>query len=188
MNVLFNCIDQYYKISDTSKAALNKALREEELVKNTILVSEGSICNQLFFLEKGCVRGYYNLDGKEVTYWFSFENSFLTSFYSFISRKPGIENIELLEDSILWSIRYEALQELYDQHPDIERMVRIVYERYYIQLEERLISSQFKMASERYEQLLETSPHMLQRISLGHIASYLGISQETLSRIRAKIS
>ena len=166
---------------------LAEVLHKKNLSKNTLLSKESTICNHLYFLEKGCIRGYYNLDGKEISYWFAFENNFVTSFYSFISRKPGIENIQVLEDATLWSVSFDDLQKLFNQHHDIERMVRIVNERYYIKLEERLMALQFKGAKERYEQLMSGSPHILQRVSLGHIASYLGISQETLSRIRSQI-
>lgn len=186
MNALFNCISQYYPISLGAREALSKALTQVEISKNSFLLQEGTVCNNLYFLEQGCLRGYYNLDGKEITYWFGFENNFITSFYSFISRKPGVENIQILEDSTLWGIGFEALNQLFDFHKDLERLVRIINEQYYIRLEERFMSMQFKTARERYEQLIETSPHILQRISLGQIASYLGISQETLSRIRSQ--
>ncbi|MFD1755250.1 Crp/Fnr family transcriptional regulator [Rufibacter sediminis] len=187
MNALFNCISQYHPISLSAWEALSKALTQVSIPRNSFLVQEGMVCNHLYFLEQGCLRGYYNLDGKEITYWFGFENHFITSFYSFISRKPGIENIQTLEDSTLWGISYEALNQLFDLHKDLERVVRIINEQYYIRLEERLMAMQFKTARERYEQLLESSPHILRRISLGQIASYLGISQETLSRIRSHV-
>ncbi|SIT90527.1 Crp/Fnr family transcriptional regulator [Pontibacter indicus] len=187
MNALHHCISQYYPISIPAWEALSSALTRVELPKNAFLVREGTVCNKLYFLERGCLRGYYNLDGKEVTYWFGFEHNFITSFYSFISRKPGIENIQVLEDSTLWGISSEALHQLFDAHHDLERLVRIINEQYYIRLEERLMAMQFKTARERYEQLLGTSPHILQRIPLGQIASYLGISQETLSRIRSQV-
>jgi hypothetical protein len=73
-----------------------------------------------------------------------------------------------------------------NQFHEIERLVRIVYETYYIRLEERFVNAQFKTATERYQQLLEQAPHFLERVPLGYIASYLGISQETLSRIRSR--
>ncbi len=187
MNALFNCISQYHPISSVAWEALSKALTQIKISKNSFLIQEGMVCNNLYFLEQGCLRGYYNLDGKEITYWFGFENNFITSFYSFISRKPGIENIQILEDSNLLSISYKALNQLFDFHKDLERLVRIINEQYYIRLEERLMAMQFKSARERYEQLMETSPHILQRISLGQIASFLGISQETLSRIRSQV-
>ena len=186
MDHLFQCINKYFNISSEAVESLSCYVKKVEIGKNSILVKESNICHQLYFLEKGALRGYYNLDSKEVTFWFAFEGSFITSFYSFISQKPGIDNIQAIENSILWSISYEALQKLFDQHHDIERLVRIINEKYYVHLEERLIAMQFRTARERYEQLILNSPHILKRISLGHIASYLGISQETLSRIRAQ--
>lgn len=186
MTSLFNCITLYHPISDAATQDLSMLLKKVTLSKNTFLIKEGVVCNHLYFLEQGYLRGFYNLDGKEVTHWFAFENDFVTSFYSFISRKPSLENIQALEDSILWSITYEELQQLFDKHRDIERMTRIIYERSYIRLEERLIRLQFKSARERYEQITSVFPDILNRVSLGHIASYLGISQETLSRIRAQ--
>jgi CRP-like cAMP-binding protein len=186
MTALFECINQYHPISEAAKTDLSAVLKKITFPKNKLLSKEGGVCNDLYFLEQGCLRKFYNLDGKEITYWFGFENNFVTSFYSFISRKPGIENIQLQEDSTLWAINHEALHQLFDKHQDIERMVRVIYEQYYIRLEERIMAMQFKTAKERYENLIFNTPHILKRISLGHIASYLGISQETLSRIRAQ--
>ena len=140
----------------------------------------------LYFLQKGALRGYYNLDGKEITHWFAFEQDFVTSFHSFITRQPAVENIQLLEGSILWSITKEKLTGLLNEYHEIERLVRIAYEKYYIRLEHRFVNAQFKTAADRYQELLVQTPHIIERVPLGAIASYLGISQETLSRIRAK--
>jgi CRP-like cAMP-binding protein len=140
----------------------------------------------LYFLEKGALRGFYNLDGKEITHWFGFENDFVTSFHSFITGAPAVENIQLLEGCSLWAIAKETLTALFNTHHDIERLVRIAYEKYYIRLEERFVNAQFKSATERYEELVQQSPHIIERVPLGFIASYLGISQETLSRIRSR--
>lgn len=98
-----------------------------------------------------------------------------------------MENIQLLEGSILWAISKETLTGLFNRYNEIDRLVRIVYEKYYIRLEERFVNAQFKTAGERYENLLQQTPHILERVPLGHIASYLGISQETLSRIRSRL-
>ena len=152
-----------------------------------MLVTHGNRCRHLYFLQQGALRGYYTLDGKEITHWFGFENDFVTSFHSFITGQPAVESIQLLQGSILWSISREDLNVLLDRFSEIERLVRIVYENYYIRLEERFINSQFKSAGERYQNLLEQSPHIIERVPLGYIASYLGISQETLSRIRGRI-
>ncbi len=91
-----------------------------------------------------------------------------------------------MEDCTLWAISYEDLQRLYDAHADIGRLGRIMHERYYVMLEERFLSNHFKEARERYDYLLAQAPHILQRVPLGYVASYLGMTQETLSRIRKK--
>ncbi|MBL7873411.1 MAG: Crp/Fnr family transcriptional regulator [Cyclobacteriaceae bacterium] len=186
MKPLFTHIQQYCEVSNSTLKSLGAVLKKEELPKGAFLHTEGKVCSYIYFLEKGCLRGFYNLDGKEVTYWFAFENNFVTSFFSFITRKPGVENIQLTEDCTLWSITYEDLQELYAKHHDMERLGRIMNERYYVMLEERFLSNHFKEARERYENLLTSAPHILQRVPLGYVASYLGITQETLSRIRSK--
>ncbi len=186
MKTLFTHIQQHCKLNNPTLKSLEVALQKLELRKGDFLITEGKVCNHVYFLEQGCVRGFYNLDGKEISYWFAFENNFVTSFFSFITRKPGVENIQLIEDCTLWAITYDDLQKLYTKHPDMERLGRIMHERYYVMLEERFVSNHFKEARERYENLLTHAPHILQRVPLGYIASYLGITQETLSRIRGR--
>ena len=156
------------------------------LAKNSYLVTEGRTCRHLYFLEQGALRGYYNLDGKEITHWFAFEQDFVTSFHSFITGQPAVESIQLLEGSTLWAISKKELTALMNRFHEIERLVRISYEKYYIRLEERFVNAQFRTATERYASLMQQTPHILERVPLGHIAAYLGISQETLSRIRSK--
>lgn len=186
MQYLLDHISTYAVLNDATKTILQENFTKVVLSKNEYLVAEGKICRDLYFLEKGALRGFYNLDGKEITHWFGFENDFVTSFHSFITQEPAVENIQLIEGSILWKISKETLTDLCNEHHEIERLLRIAYEKYYIRLEERFVNAQFKTASERYENLLGQTPHILERVSLGCIASYLGISQETLSRIRSK--
>ena len=187
MEQLLNHIKDYSPLSGEAQQELENCFEEIILPKNEDLLSEGNTSRHLYFLQQGALRGYYTLDGKEITHWFGFENDFVTSFHSFITQEPAVENIQLLEGSILWAISKDTLTGLFDQFHEIERLVRIIYEKYYIRLEERFVNAQFKTASERYEQLLQQTPHILERVPLGHIASYLGISQETLSRIRSRI-
>lgn len=165
---------------------METCFEQQTFPKNAYLVTEGKICRYIYFLEQGALRGFYNLEGKEVTHWFAFAPEFVTSFYSFITQKPAVESIQLLEGSILWAINKDNLTSLMSRFHEVERLVRIAYEGYYIRLEERFVNAQFKTATERYQHLLQQTPHLLERVSLGYIASYLGISQETLSRIRSK--
>ncbi|MBO9593131.1 MAG: Crp/Fnr family transcriptional regulator [Niabella sp.] len=97
-----------------------------------------------------------------------------------------MENIQLLEGCVLWRISKAQLTRLFDAHHEIERLVRIIYEKYYIRLEERYVNAQLRTATERYAHLMEAAPHILERVPLGQISSYLGISAETLSRIRSR--
>ena len=187
MQRLFTHLREYHSLSPEAENALLDCFKQEVLPKNELLLAEGKICRHLYFLEQGALRGFYNLDGKEITYWFAFEEDFVTSFHSFTTQQPAVENIQLLEGSILWSISKETLTDLFNRFHEIERLVRIAYEKYYIRLEERFVNAQFKTAAERYEQLLQQTPHILERVPLGQVASYLGISQETLSRIRSRI-
>lgn len=186
MQQLLAQINIYSVLSDDAQIALRDSFTKISISKNEFLLTQGQVCRHLYFLEKGALRGFYNLDGKEITHWFSFENDFVTSFHSFITHKAAVENIQLLEGSILWAISKETLTNLLNQYHEIERLMRIAYEKYYIRLEERFVNAQFKTASERYENLLLQTPHIIERVPLGYIASYLGISQETLSRIRSK--
>ncbi|RYY68635.1 MAG: Crp/Fnr family transcriptional regulator [Chitinophagaceae bacterium] len=165
---------------------MEELFEEHHFAKNDLLIEAGQICRRLYFLDKGAVRGFYNIDGKDISQWFGFENDFVTSFRSFITRTAATEYIQVVEEARLWSISKEQLDGLLLAHPPLEKLVRSVYEHYYIRLEERYSNAHFKTASERYEDLQTNAPHILQRMPLGYIASYLGISAETLSRIRGK--
>lgn len=184
---LLKHINHYYQLSEEAQYALHGCLTQLMFSKNEYLVMEGKICRHLYFLQDGSLRGFYNLDGKEITHWFAFENDFVTSFHSFITQQPAVENIQLLEGSILWSISKDNLSQLMNQYHELEKLVRIVYEKYYIRLEERFVNAQFKTATERYQNLLMQTPYLIERVPLGYIASYLGISGETLSRIRSRV-
>jgi CRP-like cAMP-binding protein len=186
MDSLLTHLRQYSRLSAEAEAAVAGCFNQVTLSRNEYLLTEGRICRHLYFLEKGALRGYYNLEDKEITHWFGFENDFVTSFHSFTTGQPSVENIQLIEGSVLWSISKDTLTALLSQFHEIERLVRIAYEKYYIRLEERFVNAQFKTAAERYDQLLAGTPHILERVSLGQVASYLGISQETLSRIRSR--
>jgi CRP-like cAMP-binding protein len=187
LKALLSHIKTYSALSLTAIADIESAFEELVFSKNEHLITEGKTCKHLYFLQQGAARGYYHLDGKEITHWFAFENDFLTSFHSFITQQPSVENIQFLQGSIVWAITKEKLEILCKTHHEVERILRMAYEKYYIRLEERFVNAQFKTALERYELLFSQTPHILEKASLGHIASYLGISQETLSRIRSRI-
>ncbi len=173
-------------LSPEAVSWLSQALEEFTFKKNELVLNEGKPCNYLYYINKGMLTGYYHLPNHEVCNWFALENDFATSYYSFISRQPSYEIINSIENTSVQAISFSKLNELYQLFPETERAGRLILEDYYSRLEERLISIQFKSAKERYLKLLKNRPEIIQRAPLGRIASYLGMKQETLSRIRAE--
>ena len=184
MNLLSH-ISSIISISKELEVELNLISKKAKFKKGEIIIEVDERCSNLYFIEKGIVRGYYFDEAKEITSWFAEEGDFATSFYSFISKEPSSETIQALEDCEVIQLSYSALQNLYTKFPETERIGRIITESYYIKLEERMLNIQFKTAKERYDKLVSSNPSLLQRASLGQIAAYLGITQETLIRIRA---
>lgn len=183
---LFSFISAIHPVSDELLQAITTCLSKQEQKKKTILLHEGKVCERLYFIEKGLARAYYFWDEQEITSWFMQENDLIVSVYSFFSQKPSLEYIELLEDSTLISISNEDLQRLYNQFPEFNYFGRVLTENYYVRSEERIISHRRHTAEERYEALFKANPELFNRAQKNHIASYLGMSAETLSRIRRK--
>ncbi len=183
---LLKHISSLIKLSAELEKEIISVSKPISVPKGTVLVKNGDRCKNLYFINKGIIRGFYFDNGKEITHWFAQEDDFSTSFYSFITNQPSPETLETLEDCELTQINFDALQKLYSEFPETERIGRIITETYYIDLEERFLNIQFKSAKERYQNLLEKNPSLIQRASLGQIATYLGITQETLSRVRAE--
>jgi CRP/FNR family transcriptional regulator, anaerobic regulatory protein len=186
LKAILHNLSQYITISEQAKTKLAEIIVLKNYTKGSILLKEGEVCQSLNFLKTGLVRGFFNQKGKDITSWFAMDNDVATPLYSFVTRKPSSEIMEIMEDSEVYSVSYDDIQQLYRQFPEFNLVGRVLTEKYYVELMARTMSFQFQSAKERYLQLLAHRPELLQRVSLGHIASYLGISQETLSRIRAK--
>ena len=169
---------------------LRQRLHEDfELVETSpgdILLKHDRFANQLFFIEQGLIHNYYYHDGKQVSSWFYTEYQFVTSWYSFYSQKPGFEEIECLENCTLHAISFEKYQKLIADFPSFGNFARLLAEEMLAFLDYFSKSWSFLSAKEKYDLLQKHFPHIEQRVKLGLIASFLGISQETLSRIRSK--
>lgn len=183
---LLDFINSSLRIKPETALSILKYLQREELPKNYSLHQAGKTCNRVYFIQKGLARMYYFKDEKDVTCWFANENNLLTAIDSFFSQKPSRYNIELLEDSILLSVSYNDLENLFDEYPEVERLARLFAYNTILQLADRIDAIQFSSANERYHLLAQKYPEVLRRAPLGYIASYLGITQETLSRIRGR--
>jgi len=182
---LFAVFNAIYPIGDELKSAIVKNSSIIQIKRKTTLLSAGESSNTIYFIVAGAARVYYlDKDGKQTNTWFLFENELLISVYSFFTGQPSFEYIETLEDATLIAVKREKLDELYLKYMDFNFIGRKLTEYYYIRNEMQANDLRILSARARYEELLRRSPQLFQRVSLGHIASYLGISQETLSRIR----
>jgi CRP/FNR family transcriptional regulator, anaerobic regulatory protein len=183
---LLDRLNELATLDEDVKNKLENLLKVEQFEKDDFILREGRTTKKLYFVESGLLRGFHYKEGKEVINWFCNEGQFATSMYSFVSQKPSYENIQAIEATKLFSIAYQDLQKLYQTYPAFDKIGRLLTEQYYVALEERIISLHFQTAKERYKSLLQNEEYLLQRVSLGFLASYLGITQETLSRIRKK--
>ena len=132
MENILKTISQFISITDEIKSILIENLKLREIPKGDLLLEQGKTCRELYFIDKGLFRGFYFQKGKEITTWFSIESEIFTSMYSFIAQKPGFEAIEALEDSVVYSINYQALHLLYESNPEFNLMGRLLIEKYYI--------------------------------------------------------
>lgn len=161
--------------------------KKENIAKNDIILREGKTCKKLYFLEKGLGRSFYiNKEGKEITQWFFGNGKFMTSFESLFQEKPSLYFIEVLEDATVYSISKNKIDLLFDKYPKMERLGRLATTEMLSKVVTKLNAIQFQKAKDRYKYMLNEYPNIANRIPLGHIASYLGMTQETLSRIRNK--
>ena len=153
--------------------------------KGKILLREGAICRHLYFIQKGCLRFYYNdEEGKDITHWFSFEGDFMTEVNSFYSQAPSDFYLETLEDSQILTLSLANIERLSNNFPEYNKMERMIYRKALLELGEKIKDLQFRDAKTRYDNLIKKQEDILMRVPLGHIASYLGITQQSLSRIR----
>ncbi|OOG77812.1 Crp/Fnr family transcriptional regulator [Algoriphagus sp. A40] len=155
--------------------------------KNQNLQEIGQRCRTIYFVKAGLARIFYLKDDNEVTEYFAFENDLIIRAESLFTGKPSMKAIQALENTVFIGIPAESLFSLFDTFPEIERLFRKIIEQAYVATVNRMEAIQFHPAEERYAQLMDEKPDLIRRISLKHIASYLGITQVSLSRIRAAI-
>ena len=185
-NNLLSLLNSIIPLSDKLKSRLTEILCVESFPRKHLLLKEGQICNHIYFIDRGFVRSYHLKDDKEITNWFMKENDMIISVSSFFKREPSFEYLQLLEDSTFCSIHFDELQNLYLEFPEFNVIGRVLVEKYYVLSEERVTSMRKQKAEDRLHFLTDKYPEIMQRASLGHIATYLGISSETMSRIRSK--
>ncbi|MDR1344851.1 MAG: Crp/Fnr family transcriptional regulator [Tannerellaceae bacterium] len=177
--------DVSHPISDAAANKLAAILQGKDLKKNEYLVREGEINHQLFYVEKGLVRQFSHKNGKEITEHFALERSMFLNIDSFFTQGPTDTTIEALEPVTLYGMPHEPLMELVSNHQEINSLYRCIIEKMLTIIHKKIFAFRFETASERYVRLLRERPDIIKRVQLIHIASYLRMSPETLSRVRA---
>ncbi|WP_343330982.1 Crp/Fnr family transcriptional regulator [Polaribacter staleyi] len=180
-------IDTIYPLSTKSKNLIKESIVETRFPKGHILFKANKVETSIYFIKKGIARAYAYSDENQITFWFGKEGDPIVSMQSYVNNQKGYEDVELLEDCELYELKIKKLQELFLEDIEIANWGRKFAELELIKSEERLISLQFNTATERYASLLKNCTSIIQRVPLSNIASYLGITQVSLSRIRANI-
>lgn len=184
---IYTILDKIFELPENSKKVLEENIMLVRFPKGHILLKAGKLESNIYFIKKGIVRAYVNQNDNDVTFWFGKEGETIISMNSYVENQKGYEDIELLEECELYELKTVNLQKLFKEDIHIANWGRKFAEKELIKTEERLISRQFKTATERYNELITNNPDLIRRIQLGYIASYLGITQVSLSRIRADI-
>ncbi|MBE9600628.1 Crp/Fnr family transcriptional regulator [Pedobacter sp. MC2016-24] len=180
-------LTQIYPLDERHIAQLRGLMRRVEMPRNRVIIRADRVEKSIYFIEKGIARAYCDGPDNQITFWFGMEGDLIFSYNSYINGLAGYESVELLEACVLHEINLDDLQQLFDSDVVFANWGRKLAERELIKTEERLIARLFRSATERYQELLSSNPALIQRIQLGYIASYLGVTQVTLSRIRAEI-
>lgn len=186
MNHLIEQFRKYGNLSDEVEEALTFRITKNYKKKNDYFLKQGQSSSSLFVIESGLVRGYFKKNGKDVNSWFGMEDELIGSILPLYAKKPSFENVQFLEDTTYYAITTDHLNEVYLLHPEFNAIGRKIAESLCEFLEKRIVSFHTDSAEERYKTLLKKNPNILERINLGHIASFLGITQETLSRVRGR--
>lgn len=184
---LFAALNAITPLSKETMADVDACLAAAHYPAHTILVREGQVSDRMFFILKGALRAYYIHQDKEYTDWFMFEHMFACSLSAFFGAVPSPQCIETLEATDVLIFTRQQLDDLCRKHHDMSVLNGRILSHSLVTLQTGFIDQRFKTAPERYALLLEQYPEVLRRIPLKYIASYLGVSQETLSRIRAKM-
>lgn len=180
-------VSHIYPISKATSDYIRDNSHPLVVAKGKHILRAGEICKNLYFIHKGVMRGYIVDNKKQITTWMSIENELVTSIYGFDLQLPSRENIQALEECTLTVASFEHLQYLYEHHPDMNIVGRKVLEKYYRDAEERAYICRLTNAMERYQHFLQMDQGLINRLPLKYIASYLGMTNETLSRIRSKV-
>jgi len=156
--------------------------------KGELLLEEGQVCEHIYFIKKGVVRGFVKEGKREITTWITGEGEMVSSILTFEEKGSAIEIMQAIEDCEMLALTLVDLEKLYEQFPEFNIVSRKLLQKYYSDAEGRAFIARLTNAETKYKKFLTRYSHFANRVPLTYIASFLGITLETLSRVRRKIS
>ncbi len=187
-NEIVKLISRYLELTNEEASAFAECIPIKSFKKGDLLLREGQVSRDSYFVIEGCVRKYYIIEGEERTTEFYVEDESVASLQSYKNKTPANHYFECVEDCKLAVLNYDKEQELFKRVPKYEALCRMSMENDFGEQQEALAKFITSSPEERYKNLLETRPDLLQRVPQYHLASYLGVKPESLSRIRKRIS
>jgi CRP/FNR family transcriptional regulator, anaerobic regulatory protein len=186
MDTLLQFLSTIYPLSTSLQEHLYGILKQRRLSKKEYLLRAGHVCRNICFISNGLLRCFYLKDDQEVSAWFMKEGDVIVSVESFFYQKESYESIQAIEDCELYCIEHGQLEQIYRTYPEFNFVARVLLQKYYTLSEQRLYSLRMQRSQERYEYLVQHHPELILRVPAKFLASYLGITEETLSRIRSR--
>jgi len=183
----FDKLDRIQKMDDNLKTDLVKLFKIERKEKEHLLLKEGNICHNLWVVAEGVVRAFHYVNETEITSRIITPHHIIISAGSFYTQTPAMENIEVIDTAIVASLPHAQLENLYAKYPSLNFIVRKITEFYFYMSEKRLYMLRKQKAIEKYKYFLEHYPGLINEVPLKYVASFLGMNQETLSRVRKKM-
>jgi CRP/FNR family transcriptional regulator, anaerobic regulatory protein len=184
MEKVISFLNNLHPLSDSLEAELRNTFRFTRKKKNDFLVYEGEVSHYAWYLQKGLVRCYYTRDEREVTTWFMEEDHVIVLFKSLFGQKQSLYNIQALEDCDLYAIQYQDIQRLYKKYPEVLLLRNTITELYSNLKDIKIRATNMLSPTERYRYFEKHFPHLLNRLKLEYIASYLDLSRRSLARAR----
>lgn len=181
-------LDHFYPLSEGIKNYFRKHSYTCSFRKGKLLLKAGELCEHIYFIKKGVVRGYIKEGKKDITTWITAENEVVSSISALDERTPALENMQAIENCELFALTYADFQDLYIRFPEFNIVARKVLQKYYQDAEGRAFIARLTNAENKYRLFIIRYGHLANRIPLKYIASFLGITLETLSRVRKKLS
>jgi CRP-like cAMP-binding protein len=186
MDPLLHFLQSIHPLPEDVIRHLSRVVKKKEIHKKHFVCRPGQVCGRIYFVEKGLFRSYCTCEGRDISSGFMWEGDLCISIESFFSQLESTESIQALENSVVYFITYDELQELYRLFPSFNVVGRLLTEKCFQWSNRQLINMRVYKAGQRYQWLVENCPELFLRVPLKHLATFLGITDVMLSKIRGR--